>query len=260
MKLDLSCPIELRGYTLSCADGVVEASIRLYNLTNRRIASFEAIAKWRSHAQDRGIAMPFHSDRLRAGAENSFMITLVCNRLPEADSLDLVFTAVRFEDGGPDWRAGDGMVVDISPLEPISAENLAALRFAAGEDAVCFPLQTNQTWRCVCGRVNPDEAESCARCHRDYADVTRFTPENVLSQCRPQPEIADICKEDAQIADLHARYLRQKTRLFRRTLAIAFAALVLTALLVIRYSPSDAVNASAEVISIYAQNTPVQED
>ena len=260
MKLDLSCPIELRGYTLSYTDSAVEASVRLYNLTNRRIASFEATAKWRSPDSDRGVAMPFCAERLRAGAENGFKITLNCDRLPDADRLELVFTSVRFEDGSPDWRAGEGMIVDVSPIEPISAENLAALRSAAGEDAVCFPKQNAQAWRCVCGRVNPNSEDNCARCHREHEIVLGITREGVLAlneNMRPaQPED----DEESLIADIHSRYLRQKNQLFRRTLATAIAVLALTVLLVLQCKPVKTAAANAEVVAVYSQDTTSQEE
>lgn len=252
MKLDLSCPIELRGYTLSYTDSAAQASVRLYNLTNRRIASFEAIAKWRSRTSDRGVAMPFSAESLRAGAENGFRIDLSCDRLPEADRLELVFTLVRFEDGAPDWRAGEGMIVDILPLEPIVSADLQALRSAAGSDAVCFPRQDRHTWRCVCGRTNAHSDAACARCRRDRTTALNLTPESVRALHSPSAPAVHEEDEDALIADLHAQYLRHRGRLLRRTVAMVLAALALTVLLVLNYQPVEA-SANAEVVSIYDQ-------
>ena len=253
MKLDLSCPIELRGYTLSYTDSEAQASVRLYNLTNRRIASFEAIAKWRSRSTDRGVAMPFCAERLRAGGEKGFRINLSCDRQPDADCLELIFTAVRFEDGSPDWRAGEGRIVDVSPLEPISSETLEALRNAAGPDAVCFPRQDRHIWRCVCGRVNGNDSETCVRCHRDQQTALSHTSETLCNQ--PSAFVSDAAAEDeeALISDMRARYFRQRSRVFRRTLAMALAALALTVLLVLNHHPVEAASASAEVVSIYCK-------
>lgn len=253
MKLDLSCPIELRGYTLSYTDSAVQASVRLYNLTNRRIASFEAVAKWRSRSTDRGIAMPLRAERLRAGGENGFRINLSCDHQPDADQLDLVFTFVRFEDGGADWRAGEGAIVDVSPLEPISSANLEALRHIAGSDAVCFPKQDRQTWRCVCGRTNALDDEKCMRCHRDQRSVLELTRESVLAQYEPAAANASAESEEALIADMHARYLRQRSRLLRRTVVMTIAVLALTVLLVLNYQPVEAASANAEAASFYSE-------
>lgn len=259
MKLDLSCPIELRGYTLSYKNNTVQASVRLYNLTNRRIASFEAIAKWRGLSADLGVAMPFSADRLRAGGENGFKIDLSCSRLPDADNLEIVFTSVRFEDGGPDWHAGEGMMVHIEPLEPISSRDLGALRTIAGQDAVCFARQDEATWRCVCGRVNANDEASCVRCHRSHAIAIGHTPESVrlLGEAIHPTEIES---EDDEIAELHAKYLRHRTKLMHRTVATAVAVLALTALLVMQYRPAGTASANAEVVSIYNSEASQQEE
>ena len=116
MKLDLSCPIEVRGYSLNPDDRGATAIVRLYNLSARRVASFEAVAKWRSSTADHSVATPFLAERLRAGGENGFTIDLTTDRLPGADSLDLLFTRVCFEDGAPDWRGGDGPFAELTPL------------------------------------------------------------------------------------------------------------------------------------------------
>lgn len=255
MKLDLSCPIELRGYVLSYSGGTPCASVRLYNLFNRRIASFEAIAKWKCSGSERGVAMPFSAERLRAGAENGFKINLTCDRLPDADQLDIVFTLVRFEDGCDDWRAGEGVVVDVAPIGPISLENLEMLKSAAGSDAVCFPEQDSVTWRCVCGRVNHESEENCARCRRSRKTALSFTPERVCEAC---PPAASHESEEAVIEEMRKSYLSQRSGLMRRTLAMAIAALALTVLLVMQYRPN-AVNASAEIISVYSQSLPQEE-
>ena len=179
MKMDLSCPIELHGYALSFSGSGVQASVRLYNLSNRRIASFEAVAKWRSSAAGRSVAAPFCAERLRAGGESEFTLSLSTARLPEADQLELVFTSVRFEDGGPDWRAGHGQIVEVAPPAPIPSDELGRLRSAAGHDAICYPQQDADTWRCVCGRVNAQTDGVCARCRRDRSSALGHTPESV---------------------------------------------------------------------------------
>lgn len=255
MKLDLSCPIELRGYTLTASETAVEASVRLYNLTNRRIASFEAIAKWHSRISGQSIAMPFCAQRLRAGGENGFRISLSCSRMPDADRLDVVFTAVEFDDGQDSWRAGEGRIVEIEPLEPISSADLASLRTAAGEDAVCFPREDGEIWRCVCGRMNPLTSDFCVRCHREQHNVLCLTPDSIRTFAA-QDESAG---EDAIFHELQTGYLRQRAKLYRRTLAMAVAALLLTALLVLTHHPADAVNASAEVVGIYSVVTAQEE-
>ena len=227
MKLDLSCPIEVRGYSLRSGNGCAEAAVRLYNLSARQIASFEAVAKWHDSASDRSLATPFTIERLHAGGEKAFKVDLNTALLPDADALELLFTRVRFEDGSPDWRSGSGPFVELKPLPAIDSETLALLRSEAGPDAVCFPEQRAQIWRCICGRLNPNAAGQCARCHRVRAIALGFTPDSLHDSAKQSAAVAD------DLAALHADYLRQRKRLFRRTMLASVAVLALTICLVL---------------------------
>ena len=71
-------------------------------------------------------------------------------------------------------------------------------------------------------------------------------------------EQTEPVEEEAVIEEMRRSYLRQRSGLLRRTLAMAIAALALTVLLVMQYQP-DAVNASAEIISVYSQSLPQEE-
>lgn len=245
MKLDLSCPIEVRGYSLSYAEGRAEASVRLYNLSAHRVASIEAVAKWRSSAADLSMATPFTAERLRAGGESGFQLSLTTDHLPDADRLELLFTRVRFEDGAPDWRSGDGPFAELTPLPAIDAESLSMLRAVAGPDAACHPEQRSRTWRCVCGRMNPNDADRCARCHRDHFTALSYTPDSV----RLRHEQKRAAAPEADLSALHADYLRQRRRLLRRTMLAAVAVLALTVLLVLTVDPGNSSNNQARSAS-----------
>lgn len=185
MKVDLSCPVEVRGYALSGDGDAMRASVRLYNLTRRRVAWLEGAAGWFS-ASGKRMATPFRADSLRAPGESAFRIALETSRLPDANRLELRFSRVGFDDGD-EWRAGDGPFADLEPLPAIAPSELDALRDFAGADAVCYPKQTSQIWRCVCGRLNPNDADTCARCHRSHFAAIACTPDAVRSRAESTP-------------------------------------------------------------------------
>lgn len=247
MKQDLSCPIELQGCTLSYREGAALASVCLYNLTPRRVASFEAVVKWRSSASGRSVAAPFCAESLRAGGNSRFTVALSTQRVPDADHLDVLFTAVQFEDGGDSWRAGSGPVVEIAPMEPALGENQVMLQAVAGPDAVCYPRQDSQAWRCVCGRVNLNSADACDRCHRGHFAAIGFTPENVRFHYETRRERTPE-GGDEEIRQLQTNFLRQHTKRLRRAVAMAVAALALAALLVLAYPGSTTPNTSAQAV------------
>lgn len=185
MKVDLSCPVEVRGYALSGDGDAMRASVRLYNLTRRRVAWLEGAAGWFS-ASGKRMATPFRADSLRAPGESAFRIALETSRLPDANRLELRFSRVGFDDGD-EWRAGDGPFADLEPLPAIAPSELDALRDFAGADAVCYPKQTSQIWRCVCGRLNPNDVDTCARCHRSHFAAIACTSDAVRSRAESTP-------------------------------------------------------------------------
>ena len=185
MKVDLSCPVEVRGYALSGDGDAMRASIRLYNLTRRRVAWLEGAAGWFS-ASGKRMATPFRADSLRAPGESAFRIALETSRLPDANRLELRFSRVGFDDGD-EWHAGDGPFADLEPLPAIAPSELDALRDFAGADAVCYPKQTSQIWRCVCGRLNPNDVDTCARCHRSHFAAIACTSDAVRSRAESTP-------------------------------------------------------------------------
>lgn len=238
MKLDLSCPIELRGYTLTAESGRIDAELRLYNLSRRRIDSFEAVVQWRT-AQSRRLAYPFTAARLRAGGEAFFTYALRNDRLPEAISLELIFTSVRFENGD-DWRSGNGPYADIEPLPFLSSDERALLRRRFGEDAVCRAQQDEATWRCVCGRVNLGESSACIRCHR--------LREDVFSKESPPADPTTPAMEVMQ-----TRSLRRHAQRLRRTFTVAVAVLALAATLAL-LGPAKSPNPTSASVASFLAN------
>ena len=171
LKVDLSCPLELRSYELISDDvGNTRAGIRLYNLTERRVCAFEAVAHWQDDVSGYSVAAPIIVDCLRTEPRAYFGITLSTSIFPRPNRVELNFSRVFFEDGSPEWRAGNGTIVEIAELEPLSGREQNALSAVAGEDAVRFAAEEGGIWHCVCGRDNVYGDERCARCGRSHAD------------------------------------------------------------------------------------------
>lgn len=246
MKIDLSCPIEVRGYVLSYSEHSMQASVRMYNLTPRRIASFEAVARWHSSEENKSIVCPFSMDTPRAAGETIFQIALDNNRLPTADSLEILFNTVRFQDGDADWQANNGPFAEMQPLPGLESNELTLLRNAAGTDAVCYPRQDSRIWTCVCGRMNLNNADQCVRCHRDHFEALSFTPERVQNSQTAEAIVSP--------STLQEGFLRRRSRLMRRTLLMSLAVLAIATLFALglpvhdvpRSEPASVLSAVAE--------------
>lgn len=237
MKVDLSCPLELRGYELIADDaGHTRANITLFNLARRRVSAIEAVAHWRSSRTGASAAVPLVLDHLRAAPRDYFRFSLPANAAGPVDELELNFTCVRFEDGQREWRAGSGPVVDIAEVQPLAGREQNALLAAAGEDAVCFAETDGGFWRCVCGRVSPPEARRCLRCGRRREELFPALTRAAVLADAPQvlglAELDDLPLDERrarrqQAEMLHREYRRTHAALLRRTAAALAAATLL---------------------------------
>lgn len=217
LKIDLTCPIEIRGYELICDDrGCVRAYITLNNLAPHAIAHFDAIVCWANSITGQSEAQPIRADQLSADARATFQFSLSTTTVAEADVLELHFTRVHFADGEPEWIGGQAEPVEIDELPQTPGAELRLLHNAAGEDAVRFPEKHEKHWVCVCGRANFRHQTVCARCLRERADVLRNLNRNVVVNGATPPERRPEPARRSRISEEFARELQELFPLFRR--------------------------------------------
>ena len=239
MKLDFSCPIELRGVTVTGGENRLTAEFSLYNLSSHRIDSFDAVAKWRS-ASGRSLACPFTAGHLRASGKNMFTYTLINDRMPDAESVDLLFTSVHYEDGTPDWHAGDGPYVQADPQPAPSHPEISHLYADLASDTFCCSSQREELLTCACGRIHSRETIRCAHC--------QHTLEEVLQQADRRP--VRPAANEPSIEYMQQQNLQKKRRLFRRTFLLAIAALTAVAILAVSAPAVPSVRIGISVASI----------
>ena len=228
MKIDLTCPIEMRGYELICDDrGCVRAYITFNNLAPHAIARFDAIVCWANSTTGQISAQPFRADRIDADARANFRFTLSTTAVPDADTLEIHFTRVRYADGEADWIGGQADAVEIDELPAVPGAEMRLLTMAAGEDAVRFPEKHENHWVCVCGRANFRHQTTCSRCLRDRTDVLRNLNRGAIvlgKKPQPRPETRKTRDENDFVADLKEKFrlfTRQRDILVRRTVTMS---------------------------------------
>lgn len=235
MKIDLTCPLELRSYELIYDDrGYTRAYITFNNLSPHAIDRFDAIACWGNSNSGQMTAQPFRADMLNAEARRPFRFSLSTAAVPEADVLEIHFTRVRFADGEAEWISGQSDMVDIEEIPPENGRMLQMLTAAAGPDAVRFPEKRESHWVCVCGRANSRRETVCARCLRSHSEVfSRFTREAVLQPAgpdNPSEEPRSMNRRQRREADLQAKFRlfrRQREVLIRRSITMGVIILML---------------------------------
>lgn len=171
MIIDLSCPIEMRGYELLHDDtGAVRAYIDLFNLGDKTLSAYSVTVRWSRDGTQDYTSENLTVDGIAIPDGGSFQLMLSSSLVPFADRLELYFTRAEFaeiDNSKSVWQPRDGDLVDVGEQKMLSGAELERLREAAGEDAVMYPETQDRFWRCVCGRINALKSDECARCRRE---------------------------------------------------------------------------------------------
>ena len=171
MIIDLSCPIELRGYELLHDDaGTVRAYIDLFNVSDLTVTAYSGTVRWSRDETQEDANDTVSVDQLAIPGGGRFRLSLSSSLVRYADRLEIYFSRVSFEDA-PDWTPKDGDLVDVGEQRALEGAELSRLRQTAGEDALMYPETQDNYWRCVCGRINPLNASECVRCRRERTHV-----------------------------------------------------------------------------------------
>ena len=201
MIVDLSCPIELRGYELLMDDnGHTRAYIRLFNLSERAVVAYSATTRWYNGLTRADVTENITVDEMLVKPRSGFKLVHSLVDFLNADHVEMYFTSVTFEDGAV-WKPEDGDLVEIGEQPVLQGEALDRLRAAAGDDAVQYPQTQKNFWRCVCGRINLLTSETCARCGRDQREVLTKFNEKAFSDRRSRAAAESAPGEQAGKAE-----------------------------------------------------------
>lgn len=171
--IDLSCPIELRSYELLTDDaGTTRAYLQLYNLSDKTITGYSATVRWSRDMTDDEVNDNIAVDAIAIDGKMNFELKLTGDLVRNADRMELYFTVVEFSDGTR-WKSHDGDLIDVDEQPYLQGPAAQKMRDTAGEDAIMYPQVQDKFWRCVCGRINLLDEESCRRCGRDRNYVLR---------------------------------------------------------------------------------------
>lgn len=198
MIVDLSCPIELRGYELLMDDnGHTRAYIRLFNLSEHAVVAYSATTRWYNGLTRADVTENITVDEMLVKPRSGFKLVHSLVDFLNADHVEMYFTSVTFEDGTV-WKPEDGDLVEIGEQPVLRGEALDRLRAAAGDDAVQYPQTQKNFWRCVCGRINLLTSETCVRCGRDQREVLTKFNEKAFSDRRSESARRSAPRENGQ--------------------------------------------------------------
>ena len=135
----------------------------------------------------------FHQILCQQEPHTVFRVEIPCKAHPGTETETAVIEKIRFSDG-EEWTRDAGRETEYTPNDLPICKALTDLKFVAGETAKGFPEEQEGLWLCVCGRPNPEGAETCARCRQRketvFARFSRDAVETRVSQRERQLDLA----------------------------------------------------------------------
>ncbi len=219
MKIDLSCPAELRQYELPKED-YPACDLKLYNLGEKTINSVEVTVIFLNKEKEELERLVYRAHDLDGRPATVFAVAVPKENAGEAVALEVMIDKIWFDDASV-WRRGKYALSEYTPNNLPNSRSLEMLRFVAGNTAVGFPQKQDGLWICVCGRPNGADERTCVRCHRERDQVfTRFNREAIekLTAQREQQLAlqAKAAREDASRLQLQREKVYEAKRKKRR--------------------------------------------
>ena len=192
MRIDLQCPAEVWRCQLPAgADDPCE--VTLFNLGDQRIVSVELTLIFvdKDGAELQRLVERGH-DLCGDPGESFVMLLRVPSGMLSEDThhIEVTVEKVWFQDGIV-WRRTRGNLTEYQSNALPRGRERNMLTFIAGQDAIGYPVRQGKLWLCVCGRPNPEETATCARCKRDR--------DLVFENCSPEAVAEAIARQEERL-------------------------------------------------------------
>lgn len=165
MLIDLSCPVENRGITVRSNPETGESYLllKLFNISDKTITSLNFVIKAFDENGNELAALPVEFTELSANPKEYFAENKAVSLEGANDAKNFTFEVISatFEEDEV-YEYSEENLIECDDSE-VSLNEALALRELL-PDAVCYANETDNYWRCACGRANKVDAENCVRC------------------------------------------------------------------------------------------------
>ena len=182
MLIDLTCPVENRGTLVKTKSETNEPYLllKLFNLSEKTISdiSFRVLI-YDANGTEIG-ALPVEFNEVN-GAPKSFFAenkAVALENLDNAKHFVVQIDSVKFEDE-TEYALSEENIVEVDEVNA-SVDDALLLRDFVPE-AICFASKHENYWKCVCGRANKPDEETCVRCGRSAEEMlSKFSSKDKL--------------------------------------------------------------------------------
>ena len=182
MLIDLTCPVENRGTLVKTKSETNEPYLllKLFNLSEKTISdiSFRVLIYDANGTEIGALPVEFLDVN---GAPKSFFAenkAVALENLDNAKHFVVQIDSVKFEDE-TEYALSEENIVEVDEVNA-SVDDALLLRDFVPE-AICFASKHENYWKCVCGRANKPDEETCVRCGRSAEEMfSKFSSKDKL--------------------------------------------------------------------------------
>jgi len=267
--VDLNCPVEVVEHSIEAGNSVTAttATIGFRNLSVKKIKAL----RLRIFCFDPfGEPVKHQGDNILE--KNLLDLTIPHKQLFGKDSpvemknfndtrkIKVLVTSVLFSDDTR-WDY-DGTAVYEIEKAVLRKEQLARLKEAAGDDAVCYARQEEAFWQCVCGRANLAGALKCLRCGREKANTFKHLVSvgsiKTLLEMRREEEEKKIQEQANKLAEAKEQKHQKKLH-FKKTakkvVLVALSSLFIFGLISLFYGEDEDIDSGDSFIEEASQGS-----
>ena len=204
MRIDLTCPVEAWKSTLPTQENPT-CEVTLFNLSSLQVVSVEVTILLSSSDGEETAKVIHRSRGLNGAPGKTFAMQVPVEGHISPERYEITVEKVWFDNSSV-WRREKENTITYKPNNLRRSAQLTTLRAIAGEMASGYPEQQEGLWLCVCGRPNLDDAQICARCHREKAEVFRRFSREAID--------AVVAAREDELAEHGRDTLRQTSRRF----------------------------------------------
>lgn len=193
MLLDLTCPVENRAAIVKTKSETNEPYLllKLFNLSEKTISDVTLrVLAYDANGTELGVLPVEFSDV--NGAPKTFFAenkAISLETLENAKHFVVQFDSVKFDDG-TEYAFSEENLVEVDEENAPVEEALLLRNFVP--EAVCYASRRNGYWKCVCGRANKPEDETCVRCGNSLDEMlTKFSSKETLSEAIENAKLAE---------------------------------------------------------------------
>ena len=237
--VDINCPVEVSGFKIKVNENTGQAYcyISFFNMSEKVIKAvrlyiycYDSFGKEVIYDGNNEIEAVIQDEYAKARASFGSNKGIALVNHSNTRNIDVIITEILFEDEST-WKIGNYELKTLTIDKIKDNEELNSLKMVVGKDSICYPKINDDTWMCVCGRLNDLNSNKCRRCERDKEiTLTKFSEKVKITGLINDIEERNELIRQQQIEEQEIKKIEKKKKNKRILVSISILILVVSSI------------------------------